>query len=68
MAGNVDALYVFLVTLSLFMSVAIFAMILVFAVRYRRRPGVKAEPIEGSLKLDITWSVAPRSICPTPGR
>ena len=59
MAGNVDALYVFLVTLSLFMSVAIFTLILIFAIRFRRRPGVEAEQIEGSHKLEITWSVAP---------
>jgi cytochrome c oxidase subunit II len=59
MAGNVDALYVFLLTLSLFMSVAIFTLILVFAIRFRRRPGVEAEQIEGSHKLEITWSIVP---------
>lgn len=58
-AGEVDALYVFLVLLSLFMTVAIFTMILLFAIRYRRRPGVKAEQIEGSHKLELTWSIAP---------
>ena len=41
------------------MCVAIFTMILVFAVRYRRRPGVEAEQIEGSTALEITWSVIP---------
>jgi cytochrome c oxidase subunit 2 len=59
MAGNVDALYVFLVTLSLFMSTAIFTLILVFAVRFRRRPGIEAEQIEGSKMLEITWSIVP---------
>jgi cytochrome c oxidase subunit 2 len=59
MAGNVDALYVFLLLISAFMSAAIFTMILVFAVRFRRRKGVEAEQIEGSTKLEITWSVAP---------
>jgi cytochrome c oxidase subunit II len=58
-AGNVDALFVFLVVLSAFMSVAIFFMITYFAVRYRRRPGVEAEQIEGSNSLEITWSVVP---------
>src|SRR5689334_14204695 len=61
-AGEVDALYVFLVLLSLFMSAAIFTMILIFAVRYRRRPGVKAEQIEGSHKLEITWSIVPLGV------
>jgi len=61
-AGNVDALYIFLVALSAFMSAAIFTMILVFAARYRRRPGVEAEQIEGSNALELTWSVVPRAI------
>jgi len=62
MAGNVDALFVFLVVLSTLMSVAIFTMILVFAIRFRKRPGVQAEQIEGSTPLEITWSVVPLGI------
>jgi len=58
-AAQVDALYIFLVCLSTVMSVAIFTLILVFAAKYRRREGVKAEQIEGSNKLEITWSVFP---------
>ena len=61
-AGQVDALYVFLVLLSLFMTAAIFTMILIFAIRYRRRPGVQAEQIEGSHKLEITWSIVPMGV------
>jgi cytochrome c oxidase subunit II len=58
-AANVDALYIFLVLLSAFMCVAIFTLILVFAIKYRRRPGVEAEQIEGSTALEVTWSVIP---------
>jgi len=58
-AGNVDALFIFLVVLSAFMSVAIFTMITVFALRYHRRRGHEAEQIEGSNSLEITWSVVP---------
>jgi cytochrome c oxidase subunit 2 len=58
-AGNVDALYIFLVALSSFVCAAIFTMIIVFALRYRRRKGVEAEQIEGSTVLEITWSAAP---------
>ena len=61
-AGEVDALYVFLVLISAFMTVAIFTMILLFAIRYRRRPGVQAEQIEGSHKLEITWSIVPLGV------
>jgi len=44
------------------MSAAIFTMILIFAMRYRRRAGVQAEQIEGSTALEITWSVVPLGI------
>jgi cytochrome c oxidase subunit 2 len=61
-AGDVDALYIFLLALSAFMCLAIFTMILVFATKYRRRRGVEAEQIEGSSALEITWSVIPFGI------
>jgi cytochrome c oxidase subunit 2 len=61
-AGSVDALYIFLVLLSAFMSVAIFIMITVFALRYRRRAGREAEQIEGSNVLELTWSVVPLAV------
>ncbi|MGH9497775.1 MAG: cytochrome c oxidase subunit II [Terriglobales bacterium] len=61
-AGNVDALYIFLLLLSGFMCLAIFTMIVVFALRYRRQPGRVAEQIEGSSALEITWSVVPLGI------
>lgn len=61
-AGNVDALYIFLVLLSGFMCAAIFTMIIVFALRYRRQPGRVAEQIEGSTALEITWSIVPLGI------
>jgi cytochrome c oxidase subunit 2 len=62
MAGNVDALFVFLVLLSTLVSVAIFTMILIFAVRFRKRRGVPAEQIEGSTPLELTWSIVPLGI------
>jgi cytochrome c oxidase subunit 2 len=58
-AGNVDALYIFLLALSGVMCAIIFTLIVVLAVRYRRRPGVEAEQIEGSTVLEVTWSVVP---------
>jgi cytochrome c oxidase subunit 2 len=61
-AANVDALYIFLVLLATFMSVAIFTMIVLFAFKYRRQPGREAEQIEGSNALEITWSVVPLGI------
>src|ERR1700690_532271 len=61
-AGSVDTLFIFLVILSTMVSVAIFAAIVLFAVRYRRRRGVAAEQIEGSTALEITWSIIPLGI------
>jgi cytochrome c oxidase subunit II len=61
-AGTVDALYIFLVLLSGFMSVAIFLMICYFAIRYRRTRGREAEQIEGSTLLEATWSAVPLGI------
>jgi cytochrome c oxidase subunit 2 len=61
-AGGVDALYIFLVALSAFVSVSIFVMIVIFAARFRRRKGVTAEQIEGSTPLELTWSVIPLCI------
>jgi cytochrome c oxidase subunit II len=61
-AGNVDALFIFLLVLSAFMCAAIFTLIVIFALRYRRRRGVAAQQIEGSTALEITWSVAPLAI------
>jgi cytochrome c oxidase subunit 2 len=58
-AGNVDALYVFLVVVSALMVTLIFTMVIVFAVRFRRRAGRRAEQVEGSAALEITWSVIP---------
>jgi cytochrome c oxidase subunit 2 len=59
MAGNVDALYVFLLMISVMVSLLIFTLILVFAIRFRRQKGVEAEQIEGSLPLELTWSIMP---------
>jgi len=61
-AGSVDALFIFLLTLCGFMALAIFTMIIVFATRYRRRPGHQAEQIEGSNALEFTWTFIPLGI------
>jgi cytochrome c oxidase subunit 2 len=59
MAGNVDALYIFLLIVSGLMTLLIFAALIFFAARFRRRKGVQAEQIEGSTPLELTWSVIP---------
>jgi cytochrome c oxidase subunit 2 len=59
MAGNVDALYIFLLIVTGLMTLLVFTSVIYFAVRYRRRRNIVAEQIEGSTPLEITWSVIP---------
>ncbi len=58
-AGNVDALFIFLVILTGLMTLLIFITVVYFAARYRRQRGVLAEQIEGSTPLELTWSIIP---------
>ena len=59
----IDTLYLFLVAISVFFSLLIVSALLVFSVRYRRRPGHRASPIEGSLPLELLWTGVPLAIC-----
>jgi cytochrome c oxidase subunit II len=60
MAARVDALFYFLIAVSVFFVALIFLAILVFAVKYRRRSeGERPEPIEGNFWLEVVWSVIP---------
>jgi cytochrome c oxidase subunit 2 len=63
-ARDVDALYLFLVAVSGFFSVLIFALVFFFAIRYRRqREDEIPEAVHGSLALEIAWSVLPLLLC-----
>lgn len=57
-----DALYIFLIAVCGAVTVAIFVVVAVFATKYRRRHGREAVQIEGSLILEIAWSVIPMGI------
>lgn len=61
MAGELDALYMFLVVVSAVMTFLIFFFVFFFAVKYRRRSPDDPipKPIHGSNLLEITWSVIP---------
>ena len=61
-AGNVDALFIFLLIVSGLMTLLIFAAVIYFAARYRNRKGVPAEQIEGSIPLELTWSIIPLGV------
>ncbi len=59
LAHRVDALYIFLLVIGGLMALLVCTLLIVFAARFRYRPGVRAEQIEGSTALEITWSVIP---------
>jgi len=62
-AGRVDALYFFLLGLSIFFSLLIAGSIVYFAVKYhRQRPDAVGGRIAGGMVLEITWSVVPLMI------
>ena len=59
-AASVDALYLFFVAVTAFFSVLIALLIVVFAVRFRRRTADEVgAPIHGSLVLELTWTFIP---------
>jgi cytochrome c oxidase subunit 2 len=59
-AGSVDALFYFLVALTVFFTVLIAGLILYFGVKYRRRRADEIPPpTVGSLRLEIFWSAVP---------
>ncbi|MCB1032461.1 MAG: cytochrome c oxidase subunit II, partial [Acidobacteria bacterium] len=59
-AGQVDALYFFALLVSAFFSLLIAALLLFFAVKYKRRSEDEyGVPEKTSTPLEITWSVIP---------
>lgn len=59
-APRVDALYLFLVGLTAFFTILIFALFIFFMVKYRRRdPNSVGARIHGGMILEVTWSVVP---------
>jgi cytochrome c oxidase subunit 2 len=58
----VDVLYIFLVLLSAAATLGIAAAIVAFGVKYRRGHGREAQQIEGSLIVEIAWTVIPLGI------
>ena len=60
MAARVDALYFYLVAVSVFFAGLIFCLLFYFAVKYRRRSEAEQPlPIVGSLRLEVLWTVIP---------
>ena len=59
-AMEVDALYFFLVGLSVVMSLLIATLVVTFAVKFHRRhPDQVGQQVHGGLMLEIAWTVVP---------
>lgn len=60
MADKVDPLYIFLVAVSVVMTLVIFAAVFIFAIKFRsKNDNYIPPPIHGSLRLEIAWSIIP---------
>jgi cytochrome c oxidase subunit II len=61
-ASKVDLLYYSLVVFSVFFSLLVFSLILVFAIRFRRRegrPAKAAASTAGNLRVEVVWTAIP---------
>ena len=63
-ARNVDALYLFLIAVTAFFSLLIGTLVVVFAIKFRRRsPDEVATEVHESGVLEIVWTVIPLALC-----
>jgi cytochrome c oxidase subunit 2 len=59
-APRVDNLYFFLISVSAFFAVLVTVLVVIFAIKYRRRhPDEVGAPIHGSLLLELVWTGIP---------
>jgi cytochrome c oxidase subunit 2 len=59
-SSQVDGLYFYLTGVTIFFTLLIYALLILFVIRYRRRSAREIpRPIAGSLKLETMWSVVP---------
>jgi cytochrome c oxidase subunit 2 len=61
-APYTDALYLFLLLMTIFGVVLVCALMIGFSIRYRREKNPVATQIEGSTLLEATWTIIPLAI------
>jgi len=63
LAPSVDLLFFFLIAVSVFFGLLIATLLVVFAIRFRRRAGAPVpRPIHGSTALELFWTIIPFGI------
>ncbi len=66
-AGEVDSLVLLLLALSCLIALGVFLCIVVFCVKYRRRPGnLVGRPFRNSTPIEITWTILPLALAMVP--
>jgi cytochrome c oxidase subunit 2 len=66
-AGEVDSLALLMLIASLLIAIAIFICVVVFCVKYRRRPGNEiGRPDRRTTPIEITWTIIPLALCMIP--
>ncbi len=58
-AGEIDFLYYLILVITGIAFVVVEVGLIVFMIKYRARPGLKAEYIQGSTKAEIVWTAVP---------
>ena len=59
-AWQVDALYAFLLVLTVVFCLLVFGMVIIFAIKYRRRSeDEQPEQTHGNLVLELSWTIIP---------
>jgi cytochrome c oxidase subunit 2 len=59
-AGQVDAIFFFMLAITVFFSLLIAGLIILFAAKYRRQNDDEiGAPIHGSLALELLWTIVP---------
>src|SRR5476651_1802740 len=57
---EMDLLYLFLIAVSAFFTILIAALVIVFAIKFRRKHDDEVgHPIHGSLSLELFWTIIP---------
>ncbi|MEE2658157.1 MAG: cytochrome c oxidase subunit II, partial [Candidatus Latescibacterota bacterium] len=63
-AWQVDGLYFLMVGLSIFFTVGVAFVIVLFSIKYRRRSeDERPKPVHGSMALELAWSIIPLILC-----
>jgi cytochrome c oxidase subunit 2 len=66
-SGEVDSLALLMLVVSFLIALSIFILIVVFCVRYRRRPGNEVgQPDRHTTAVEVTWTIVPLALCMIP--